>query len=48
MVIVAIVALAVTIGFVLNNLMASPFDGGYGMEFSEILGPLCNGSGGGK
>lgn len=40
LIIVAIIALAVTIGIVLNNLM-SPVgpDGGYGMSLSDLFSP---------
>jgi ABC-type dipeptide/oligopeptide/nickel transport system permease component len=37
--VVAAVALAVTIGLVLYNLMAEP-PAGYGLSFGDLLGPL--------
>ena len=40
MLIVAVLALGMTVGFVLYNLLTPVADGGYGLKFEEIFKPL--------
>ncbi len=40
LIIVAIIALAITIGIVLNNLMSPVEKNGYGIGFSDVFNPV--------